>query len=841
MRRLFLLLLAASFLLPLAPATTAAQPPESVLQRIEAARESGELNREEALINKALAIFDHKKLPQRFQRPEISPPVKNGTAIIRELKREFETVSPEAKEKLRPYLFRGKKVGKAKIADATRTPARKTVLDSHMLPNWRETQNFNIEWGNSGLDTTDLDSNTYPDVIDRWAEYLEASWTEIVELMGYTPPKGSGTYLVDVYIGNTGDGSFSISPSWYGYADTYSDPMGVPYMVMNNDYSWAPPNDDPDGRAAGAMKVTAAHEFFHTSHFAMDYWEDSWWMEASATWMEDAVYDGVNDYYNYLNSWPLYPNASLLLFNGGHEYGDVIWSKYLSEQWGGDDAIKSVWDNCTSVQGSSSVSAMEDFFISYSSTLSEAFKDFTVKNIFMDYEEGAQYGDMDIRATLSSYSTSFDSSTYVPGYDPDYLGANYIKLITSSGFDVVLDFDGEEDFNSRTIAWGAMIAKETSGGYEVSEIALDPAGSGSVDINGFGTYQNIYLIPSALSETGLSPSETIDGPSYTFTVHSSIVTAPAAAPELLEAIPDIDTVFLSWSSVPAASSYNVYRQYSGSLGFRKVNKEPVLSNTFSDASATEGETYYYAVTWDNGSGSESAYSTLVSATPTSSADVDAPATPSGVSITEDAACSAMLSWTPGAEPDLKGHILYYGETSGSPTFRVAAGSTGTVTVNGLAPATFYYFALSSYDDSGNESVATAEVSHLTSSEACPDSPVTSVSGGGSDGGFCFIATAAYGYYDEPHVMLLRAFRDRYLMTNSLGRAFVDFYYRVSPDLAMFIAGSELLKTLVRAFLLPLIGLSWIAIEAPLLLPVVSVLSLLLLYMKLFYKRDRTCI
>ena len=52
---------------------------------------------------------------------------------------------------------------------------------------------------------------------------------------------------------------------------------------------------------------------------------------------------------------------------------------------------------------------------------------------------------------------------------------------------------------------------------------------------------------------------------------------------------------------------------------------------------------------------------------------------------------------------------------------------------------------------------------------------TTTTGGGSGGG-CFIATAAYGSYMEPHVMILRDFRDRLLLTNPVGKALVELYY-----------------------------------------------------------------
>lgn len=72
------------------------------------------------------------------------------------------------------------------------------------------------------------------------------------------------------------------------------------------------------------------------------------------------------------------------------------------------------------------------------------------------------------------------------------------------------------------------------------------------------------------------------------------------------------------------------------------------------------------------------------------------------------------------------------------------------------------------------------------------------------GGDCFIATAAYGSALDPHVVELRRFRDRYLLTNAPGSALVEFYYRHSPQLAQVIARDESLRGIVRGLLTPVV-------------------------------------
>ena len=102
---------------------------------------------------------------------------------------------------------------------------------------------------------------------------------------------------------------------------------------------------------------------------------------------------------------------------------------------------------------------------------------------------------------------------------------------------------------------------------------------------------------------------------------------------------------------------------------------------------------------------------------------------------------------------------------------------------------------------------------------------------------CFIATASFGSKFEPSVVLLRAFRDKFLLTNTWGQAFVKFYYKNSPPIAAYIANNEFLKAGVRGLLTPVVGVVYLLFHPALLYSLVSALILLIAAI-FFLKRRR---
>ena len=170
------------------------------------------------------------------------------------------------------------------------------------------------------------------------------------------------------------------------------------------------------------------------------------------------------------------------------------------------------------------------------------------------------------------------------------------------------------------------------------------------------------------------------------------------------------------------------------------------------------------------------------------------------SVLEVPAVNVRLAWDPSPELLVTGYRLYYGTSSGNYTNVIDAGNRTDCTVTGLAEGTTYYFAATAYTGTGDESTF-SNVASYTVPGGTP-APVSGSSDGG--GGGCFIATAAWGSRLAPEVLTLREFRDRYLLTNAPGQAFVEWYYRVSPPVAAFIADHESLKTAARWGLTPVV-------------------------------------
>lgn len=209
------------------------------------------------------------------------------------------------------------------------------------------TEHFTLHWDETGVNSVplqDISGNGIPDYIDSAAVILEHVWDVEINQMGYSPPPQQNgqpvnnyhVYFTDMaYYGIT-TGSGTDIPSLPGLNWTS-------YLELENDYQ----ENVFNSNGLDGLKITAAHEFHHAIEFGYNIrYEDYFFYEMTATWLEDVLYNDINDYYNYINefigeiglrSFDYYSGFSL------YPYGNCLYNHMVTKQFG-NEFIKDTWD-----------------------------------------------------------------------------------------------------------------------------------------------------------------------------------------------------------------------------------------------------------------------------------------------------------------------------------------------------------------------------------------------------------------------------------------------------------------------------------------------------------------
>ncbi len=218
--------------------------------------------------------------------------------------------------------------------------------DGYTVPSQKKCKgNFCIHWVTS---TEDAPPNqTW---VNQMLNLMNKVWKKEVKNLGYRPPVSDtgrgGNGKFDVYLAQIGDAGL------YGYcAPERSKPgfqwLASGYCVFDNDFVEFPlaPMD--------SARVTAAHEFFHAIQFGYDYGEDLWLLEATATWMEERVFDDVNDNRQYLPAGQTVDSTTPLDFfnsSGSEQYGNWTFFEFLSKNYG-NGVVKAIWNKAAAFTG----------------------------------------------------------------------------------------------------------------------------------------------------------------------------------------------------------------------------------------------------------------------------------------------------------------------------------------------------------------------------------------------------------------------------------------------------------------------------------------------------------
>ncbi len=309
----------------------------------------------------------------------------------------------------------------------------------------------------------DSDNDGVPDYVESVAEIFEYVYHYVIDTLGYPVPPtdedvdGDPTY--DVFIGD-----FDVSA--YGY--TASDDPDIPvtsnhrissYIEIDNDYKNISRYKD---RPLDAVKVTAAHEYFHAIHFGLDYKEFEsyyvpanlnrrYWMEMTSTWMEEEIYDDVNDYYAYIPVFFNNPHLSIQQFSSYsdlHPYGAVVFPIFLVEKFG-KEMIRDIWLECGDIPGPNLLLALDhaldplyfdDTTVAQMSTaIPQVFSEFALWNMFTGIRgdkapNGIGYSERNFYPEIPDFAFGvYNQFPHLQSasknvHNPDHLAAAYLKF-----------------------------------------------------------------------------------------------------------------------------------------------------------------------------------------------------------------------------------------------------------------------------------------------------------------------------------------------------------------------------------------------------------------------------
>jgi hypothetical protein len=428
---------------------------ETAMQQIEADYLQGKLSRPQAVAYELLAIGKPAELPLSYRSLELEL-TRNATRLKAEAFSLARLSSPSDHDLLQQVLQRPE------------LPLSMTSSAGH----------FKIHYSNSGTDAATTE------FIQETAVAFEYAWKIEVEQLGFNPPPVDNVDgpEVDVYILQYGDYG-STTPD-QPVASTPQDDY-TSWIEIDNDFSHTPT------KGLNGMRVTAAHEFFHTIQFGYRSYQTTqnnsvFFYEATAAWMEDIVYDSINDYLNYLNSFFRSPEIPFTSANGSVEYGRAIFFHMLSQKY--ETAImRSIWDE---MKAAEPLDALNKVLIRQGNNLNVALAEFAAWNCHTAanadtvrfYTEGRLYPALTANKSFDLSSTLTISGTALP------MSCHYYKVTSLAGLaDIMVSPTFSDPYNTfYAVVW------QNWTGNNLFEVLAGPT---TKDLSGVAGNTPAWIIP----------------------------------------------------------------------------------------------------------------------------------------------------------------------------------------------------------------------------------------------------------------------------------------------------------------------------------------------------------
>ncbi|MEX2031395.1 MAG: MXAN_6640 family putative metalloprotease, partial [Dehalococcoidia bacterium] len=350
----------------------------------------GEIDHAQHALYRALALFRPAQVERRFGR--VSPAGRrDGTHVLLRLSRSLNRLEGAERSLAQRLLARP-------------TDRRDPVVRYGVPARYRCNRVVCVFWVTRTRNAPPLRDrrprNGVPDQVDLTLATFRQVWNVEIGQFGYSRPlsdrrvRSHGPNAKpDIYLADVG------SRGLYGLCRPDRQSRTSPgHCIVDDDFSPRQFAGGTSGKAA--LQVTAAHEFLHNIQFGYDAWEDFWFFESTATWMEDEVYPLVNDNLQYLPVSPLSATAFWFPLDldepemskpeAANKYGAWILWRRLSELFG-RDVVRDAWNLARGAPYG--IQALEMTLSTRGQIWPDVFHQFAIANYFFrtSYTEGALY------------------------------------------------------------------------------------------------------------------------------------------------------------------------------------------------------------------------------------------------------------------------------------------------------------------------------------------------------------------------------------------------------------------------------------------------------------------
>ncbi len=404
-----------------------------------------------------------------------------------------------------------------------------TYEERPSLPDFLNTEHFRFHYnttGSNGVPIRDNNGNGKPDYVEFMAAEFENVYTKEIDGLGYSAPPSDGNEggnsLYDVYISNIQEGVYGFVAPEDLIGDNPNSSVeensaSTSWMAMRNNY-------EGFGSESEAIQVTAAHEFFHA--IQMGYNSEAataFGFEGTAAWMEEEIYPGVDDNFQYLNSVFESPDIAInydflddddpdYFDNQNFWYGSWIFFQYLGENYG-RDVVKIFWEN---LRSQSELAALKSAIVSQNTTFNAAFEDFFIANIVLSandsskpyfYGRAADYieylerntdsekvkieGTINLSQSTKTWNSATDGNRRLMRFSADY-----IKINTRNEFIAEIESQSPDD---REV--GIMfVSFAPSGAVRVIKNFPASEQKAKIDVKNINSSEEMYLIVYRLGD-----------------------------------------------------------------------------------------------------------------------------------------------------------------------------------------------------------------------------------------------------------------------------------------------------------------------------------------------------